>query len=442
MINSYTNSIHERGAALLLFVVLFVFTSLSLVLSLAYGAYTDQIAYRSLESSKKSLVAAEAAIEDAIYRHRDGDDYDNIESYVSGDTTVTIDRVASSDTFTLTAVANTNGAIRKTETEIQLGTGVGFNFGLQSGTGGITLSNNSSVQGNVYSNGVVTGQGNATVYGDAISSGATGRLDSVTLTGSGRAHFLEDSTIGGDAYYYNAASRVNTTVAGISYPNSADQPAVALPITDTMVQNWKDNIVTTGTTITSADPRCAGGTYVINTNTTLNNVRIQCNVEMKKQGASTDITIAGPVWIEGNLDFSSGPSIIASPALGSKSVAIIVDKESNRTTSSKIRVNQSTNFTSSNASSYILLLSMNNSAALGGVEKAIDVGQSANGKVLVYAGYGLVDLGNSISLKEVTAHQIDISNGASVIYESGLLSLLFTTGPGGGYVINRWEEVE
>jgi hypothetical protein len=85
---------------------------------------------------------------------------------------------------------------------------------------------------------------------------------------------------------------------------------------------------------------------------------------------------------------------------------------------------------------------MNNDAENSGSATAIDLAQSANGKVLVYAPHGRVAMGNSISLKEVTAHQIDINNGAQVIYESGLMSLLFTGGAGGGFSIADWREIQ
>ena len=119
----------------------------------------------------------------------------------------------------------------------------------------------------------------------------------------------------------------------------------------------------------------------------------------------------------------------------------IADNESNRTTSSKIEVRNATDFFGSGDDrSYVMLLSMNESAELGGTETAISVAQSANGDVLVYAGSGLINIGNNIDLREVTAYQIEVSNGSSITYESGLASLLFTSGPGGGYVIESWQQ--
>jgi hypothetical protein len=130
-------------------------------------------------------------------------------------------------------------------------------------------------------------------------------------------------------------------------------------------------------------------------------------------------------------------------SLGRRSVQFIVDNPSNRLTSSKIEIRNSTLFNGSGDSrSFIMLMSLNESAALAGTQKAIDVTQSANGKVIVYADRGLIEIGNGITLKEVTGHKINIANSATVIYESGLSSLLFTSGPGGGYSLEDWRQVE
>lgn len=433
---------NTRGAALLFSIVFFLSISLTLVIAISQGAYDDLARYRALSLGKQSYYASEAGIEDAIYRHRDGKSYSSSESFTVAGTDVTVTRTTGVDTYTLLSEGNLRDAIRNTTAVIGIGDGASFNFGLQSGNGGILMSNSSSVLGNVYSNGTVEGQGNAIVRGDIISAGSSGLVDSIHATGSVWAHSIDNAVIDGDAYFHSSSTITATVVGGSSFAGFSDQATSALPISDEMVEEWKETIRTTGTVIASTSPQCSGGTYVINSNTTLGNVKIECNVEMRKQGASTVIIITNPIWISGNLSFSQGPTIVASSSLGSKSVQVIVDNESNRATSSKISVNQSTEFQSGNASSYVMLLSMNTSAENGGTEKAIDLAQSANGKVLVYAAHGLISLGNNISLKEVTAHQIDIANGAQVIYESGLVNLLFTSGPGGGFTIVSWRETE
>ena len=445
MNNIRLQRVNTRGAALLIFVVLFVFISALLTVTIGNGAYASLREYRVLEASKKSFNVTEAGIEDAIYRHKDNKAYSNTEILTLDGSTATVTRSLNADTYTFVVEGNEQNAIRRNSMDLAIGTGASFNFGLQSGNGGITMSNSSSVVGNVYSNGSIVGQGSAIVRGDVISAGSSGLIDSVRATGSAYAHTITSSTIDKDAYYQ---SIVGSTVFGSAclmnthcHPGSTDQATSAMPISDEKIDEWKSNIQSGGTIITATSTQCSTGTYVIDTNTTLGDVKIMCNVEMQKKGAGTTITLTGPVWIVGNLSITRGPTIVASSSLNTRSVQLIVDNESNRATSSKISVNQSTTFGSGNASSYVLLLSMNTSAENAGTEKAIDLAQSTNGKVLVYAPHGLIDMGNSISLKEVTAYQIEISNGAQVVYESGLVSVLFTSGPGGGYTINSWDEI-
>ena len=72
---------------------------------------------------------------------------------------------------------------------------------------------------------------------------------------------------------------------------------------------------------------------------------------------------------------------------------------------------------------------------------AIEVQNSASGRMLLYAGHGEILLANNVSLKEVTGYKIHLKNFAEVIYETGLISLLFTAGPSGTFNINSWEEI-
>ena len=88
------------------------------------------------------------------------------------------------------------------------------------------------------------------------------------------------------------------------------------------------------------------------------------------------------------------------------------------------------------------MISQNNDAENGGSGVAIEAGNNAGGDLLVYAAHGEILLKNNISLKEVSGYRIHLQNFAKVVYETGLASLLFTTGPGGGYVVDSWEEIK
>lgn len=65
-------------------------------------------------------------------------------------------------------------ARRTIKVNVAKGAGVAFNYGLQVGEGGITMSQNSQVNGSVYSNGNISMQNNSKITGDAYAAGGSG----------------------------------------------------------------------------------------------------------------------------------------------------------------------------------------------------------------------------------------------------------------------------
>jgi hypothetical protein len=124
-----------------------------------------------------------------------------------------------------------------------------------------------------------------------------------------------------------------------------------------------------------------------------------------------------------------------------RSVAFIADNPTNRTTSSKIELQNNAVFHGAGANSYILMISQNNSNEIGGSEVAVQMKNNATGAVLLYAAHGEVLVENGSGLKEVTGYYIHTKNNTQIVYESGIASILFTGGPGGGYTIGAWEEI-
>ena len=87
------------------------------------------------------------------------------------------------------------------------------------------------------------------------------------------------------------------------------------------------------------------------------------------------------------------------------------------------------------------MISQNNSAETGGSTNAISMGQGASALVS-YASHGQITLQQSVSVKEVTAYKIILQNSANVTYDTGLPSVLFESGPAGGYDITSWKEIQ
>lgn len=376
----------------------------------------------------QALALAEAGIDKAVYELNQDPNYAGETNTALGAGTFTT-TVAAVDATTkritvIGRVPNSTSprATKTVKTNVGINVdAVSFAFGVQSDEGGVDLQNSASVRGNLFSNGPITGANSNLIRGDAISAGPTGSIDGVYATGTARAHTIADSSIDQDAYYQSISS---TTVGGTSYPGSADQSTSTLPISDAQVEEWKA-AAAAGGTHTSPCP------YTISSSVTLGPKKINCDVTIS---GSPTITLAGPLWISGKLIVKNSSTIAIDSSLGSQSVAVVVDKESDRINSSTIALENSTFVQGTGQpGSYVLFLSQNNSAQNGGDKIAIDIKNSANGAMLIYAGHGRIALENSINIKEVTGWRIEVKNSAEIVYETGLGNALFSSGPGGSW---------
>lgn len=413
--------------------VLFFMTGALVVFSgIVLSVLLDIRSATTLQASKQSHAIAEGGMEDALYRVMNGVDIDDTEVLAASTTpaapvatTSITDLVGGKD---LLSRGDSGSRIRKVRTIITEESGISFNYGIQSDTGGIVMENSSSVLGNVYSNGSVTGSDND-VFGDVISAGPAGHIDGIHATGSAWAHTIENSHIEKDAYYTSIDGA--TIVDGTEYPGSADQPTSSLPITDATIEQWKQEAQDGGEITTCP--------HVIDSDGVLGPVKIACDTEIRKQPT---IDVAGPVWIEGDLTLINSPKIRVDASLSDKSVPIVVDNPADRLTSSQVLLRNSSEFDGNGSNSYILIVSQNESAKEGGAEAAITLENGADGELLVFAGKGEILLQNNVDLREVSSYRIRLQNSAQVIYETGVSNPVFTSGPSGGFVIDSWREVE
>lgn len=449
---------HNKGAAVLVFVIFFLVASAVLVYGIAQGAYSDLVQYRTLEESKEVFFAVEAGIEDAIHRHRNNKNYSSTETFSLGSVAVDATRAVVTDHFELNFTGTRGDIIRKGYLEFTIGAGASFSYGLQSDVGGIFMENSSSVVGNIYSNGTVEGTGvgdGNDVFGTVISAGPTGYVEGIHATGSVYANEIVDTVVDKNAYcdtidQSNVSGLLFCNTVTATFPNPADgpgpapQPTTTLPLSDADIEEQKA-AAAAGEVIDATDPRCSGGTWIINSSTTTGPAKIECDVEIRTSG--TIWTLTGQIWIEGDLTVGVGqPTVAIDSSLTGKAITLIVDNEADRITSSKIDMNNKASFVGAGDESYIILISQNTdeegAGAGPGGEIAIDSGQSSVGDVLLYASHGEIVIGQSGQFVGVAGRLLHLKNTAQIIYETGAISLQFPDGPGGGYVIGEWIEVE
>ncbi len=421
------NTNPKRGAAIITTVMFFVVISITIALGLSSSVVREYITARDFDKSKGAYYLSEAGHEDVLYRIKRLKQYDAVETLVlNGNTATTTITTIDSSNKLVSSIGDIAQNIRRVKSALSTGTGASFSFGVQTGNGGIFLSGSSSVTGNIYSNGIVQGTSDP-ITGSIVSAGPLGSVSGIDAGGSVYSHTIGNSTIAGNAYYFSPATLTDTTVSGTKYPGSADQATTTLPISDAQITQWE------------ADAE-AGGVFsspcIINTPTTWTARKVNCaELEIKDT-----LTISGWIWVTGNVKIKGG-TVKLDPTLGGNSAGIIADNTANRTTGSKINLETTTVFQGSGtAGSYVFLISQNNSAELGGTERAIDLGQSASGDILLYASHGEVVVAQSSELKEVTAYKVSLENQANVTYVSGLTNVLFVGSPSGAWNINGWTE--
>lgn len=423
---------YTRGYIVLLALI---FAGIFATVGTALVGYTTSYgrAERTTVASVQALSIAEGALENAINQLNLNPSYGGETDTPLGNGTFTV-TVSSLDSQTKRIAATgyvPNSASPTATKTIRANVGittsaVSFHYGIQSGNGGFRMENSSKVTGNVFSSGSVIGTSQNYIYGDVISSGASGLVYGIHATSSVYAHTIGNSSratiIDKDAYY---VAKTNTTVAGTSYPGSADQPVVPLPISDEQIGEW-EALAAAGGTAT-----CSNGSYNISSGTaSLGPIKIPCNLNIS---GSSVVTVNGHIWVTGNIIVQNSARVKMSPSLGANNVAIIADNPSNRLTSSTIQVKNTATFENSGtAGSFVFLISQNNSAELGGDEEAFELSNSASALV-AYAAHGLIPLENTVSLKEVTGYKIRLKNSANVTYDTGLPSAVFQSGPGGSW---------
>lgn len=427
---------NQNGQVMLLIVFFFLMISTTVVFGIATPILKQVAAGQNLFKSKQGYFLAHAGLEDAAYRLMHGKQTSASETLALDGGTAAVAISATPTGKEIIVAANVDTHARKVRANLILGNGVAFRYGIQSGNGGFVLNNSSTVTGNVFSGGSIIGNSVNDIYGDIISSGPSGQVYGVHSTGSVFAHTIgkagETTHIDGDAYYVNKLGTV--TVGGTLYPGSADQAGADLPISDEQIEEWKGHAADGGT-ISS----CTNGVYTVDSTVSLGPVKITCNLLIKSSSAI--VTVAGPIWVTGNITVQTGPTIRMDPALGSQNVAVVADNPSNRLTSSIIDIGQSTTFQGSGSpGSFVFMISQNNSAETGGSTAAISMSQGASALV-AYASHGQVNLNQSANVKEVTAYKIVLSQSANITYDTGLPSVLFSSGPAGGYEIADLREI-
>jgi len=279
------------------------------------------------------------------------------------------------------------------------------------------------------------------------------------IGGNAYSHVIDGTVIGKEAFYQslvgtvkanNATEICSMTPTSFCHPNSADQPPQNFPLSSAQIAQMEAQAAASGNII-NCTPTCN-----IPSGSTIGPAKYNGNVLI--DAFNGQVYLDGTVWINGNLTVSNGARVELTAGYGLNSGTIIVDNPSAPATSGIVTLNNNSDLRGnySNCSgtpkvcsagpkagqicitdtdcpnkNYIMIISMNADPAL--TIRSVDVSNNLSAGV-IYAPYGLVYVSNNAHLNEVTAQKIHLSENCQIDYETGLASVIFTSGPGATWV--------
>ncbi|HZS43287.1 MAG TPA: choice-of-anchor R domain-containing protein [Candidatus Paceibacterota bacterium] len=160
----------NRGQAMLLAVVFFLFISLTIILGITVPVVNHIKNVTISNNSKQSFIIAEALNEDALYRLNHNKNLSSSLSLALNGATASAAVTTSSGAKQIISQGADNHINRSVSTTFTQGQGVAFNYGVQVGQGGFTLMGGSSINGNVYSNGDIVATDGSSITGSAVAA--------------------------------------------------------------------------------------------------------------------------------------------------------------------------------------------------------------------------------------------------------------------------------
>lgn len=430
---------NQSGAAMLISVIFFLFISLAIISGLVGGTVREFKNASVNLNSKQSYFLAESGSEDVFYRVRNGITVGNSEVINLGSNSATTEvNTLGGNSKEIISLGDVSNLERKTRILLSSGAGVGFNYGIQSGNGGFVLSGDSTITGNVYSNGNIQATSGVHITGTAVAAGTTSYIGDGD--GVKPNPYMGTVVVGtgsvGDAWAYNV---IGGSIAGNLYCQTGSlnnkscntthgiPPVENMPFTQENIDTWKAEGANGG--IITGPVECPGGYSGGNCtvdwrNATFGPGKITGNLIVNGGGT---LTLTGTVWVAGTVTVTGGGKIKLPVNYAEYSATIISD--------GYILLNGGSYTGSGIPGSYLFVVTTNSA------NPAITV-SGGSGTIAVCAQEGTVALSGGISINAAVGKKITVTGGSSVTYQDGLASPSFQSGPSGGWTIGSWEETQ
>lgn len=255
---------------------------------------------------------------------------------------------------------------------------------------------------------IFLGGGSSMIGGNSYNTGVF-----VGTTGSDEAwaDYVKGATVSGPLYCEDSDYTNKACNTSRSSPTPQN-----MPISDGNIADWKSHAEAGGTHSGDYNVGWAGAT--------LGPLKITGDLTV---GGGGTLTVNGTLWVEGDINLAGGGTVRLGSVYGANSGIIVTD--------GKVTLGGGSSFYGSGTpGSYPFVITT--SACPAGPncdgDNAITLSGGA-GTVALIAQNGTAQINGGSSLKAVTAKQISMGGGATLQYDSGLISENFYSGPGGSW---------
>ena len=153
------------------------------------------------------------------------------------------------------------------------------------------------------------------------------------------------------------------------------------------------------------------------------------------------LKLTGVIYVVGNISISNNGTVRCDTSFGADSCVIIAD--------GWIDAGNNANFLGSGtAGSYILSVSTiegcnggTQTAGCASGNSGANLANNLTGAVF-YTSKSMINMANNAELKAVVGYKLNLSNNTEIEYEQGVADANFSSGPGGGWNVKSWKEVQ
>lgn len=169
----------QKGQVIIINTLLFFALSVAIIFAVTSPVVSSFNITKSFSKSKEAFLLANSAVNEAFYRLNSNKNLSSSETLTLAQGEAVIAVADTSFGKKISVSSNVDSHERNYELDLTAGSGVSFNYGLQVGQGGFEISGGSGINGNVYSNGDIKGDGGAYITGTAVSANVS---DPVLIT--------------------------------------------------------------------------------------------------------------------------------------------------------------------------------------------------------------------------------------------------------------------